>query len=168
MQWREWYDGLIKPGWTPEPSTIGLIWQILYPIILLTFGYVFVQAIRKKLPWQVAIPFAINFVANLLFTPIQFGLRNLPLAAADILIVLDHDSGDDAVGLETPSLGRDRAGALSHLGIAGNDVATLDHLVEPLTTVPACITRPSIHDKRPNTACRCRDDRSKSGFWRFP
>ena len=88
MEWREWYDGLIKPSWTPEPSTIGLIWQILYPIILVTFGFVFVQAIRKKLRWQVAVPFAINLVANVLFTPIQFGLRNLPLAAADILIVL--------------------------------------------------------------------------------
>ncbi len=88
MEWREWYDGLIKPAWTPEPSTISLIWQILYPVILVTFGFVFVQAIRKKLPWQVTIPFAINLAANILFTPIQFGLRNLPLAAADILIVL--------------------------------------------------------------------------------
>ena len=32
-------------------------------------------------------PFAINLLANLLFTPIEFGLRNLPLASADILIV---------------------------------------------------------------------------------
>ena len=47
----------------------------------------FVQAIRKKLPWQVALPFAINLVANLIFTPIQFEMRNLPLAAVDILIV---------------------------------------------------------------------------------
>ena len=30
----------------------------------------------------------VNIVANLIFTPIQFGLRNLPLAAADILVVL--------------------------------------------------------------------------------
>ncbi len=35
----------------------------------------------------VAVPFAINLVSNLIFTPIQFGMRNLPLAAADILIV---------------------------------------------------------------------------------
>jgi tryptophan-rich sensory protein len=35
----------------------------------------------------VALPFAINLVANLIFTPIQFGLRNLPLAAVDILVV---------------------------------------------------------------------------------
>jgi benzodiazapine receptor len=32
-------------------------------------------------------PFSINLVANLIFTPIQFGLRNLTLAAADILVV---------------------------------------------------------------------------------
>ena len=30
---------------------------------------------------------AINLVANLIFTPIQFGMRNLPLASVDILIV---------------------------------------------------------------------------------
>jgi tryptophan-rich sensory protein len=30
MDWMAWYDGLEKPSWTPSPSTIGLIWQILY------------------------------------------------------------------------------------------------------------------------------------------
>ncbi len=87
MTWLEWYDALAKPSWTPEPATIGLIWRILYPVIVLTFGFVFVQAIRGKLPWLVALPFAINLIANLLFTPIQFGLRNLPLAAVDIVVV---------------------------------------------------------------------------------
>lgn len=87
MEWKTWYDSLEKPSWTPEPSTIGLIWQILYPIILVSFGFVFVQALRKKVPWKVALPFGINLVANVIFTPIQFGLRNLPLAAVDILIV---------------------------------------------------------------------------------
>ena len=78
---------LAKPGWTPSPATIGLIWRILYPIIIATFSFVFVQAIRRKVPWTVALPFAINLVANLVFTPIQFGLRNLPLASIDIRIV---------------------------------------------------------------------------------
>lgn len=87
MTWMDWYNSLAKPSWTPEPATIGLIWQILYPMILVTFGFVFVQTIRKKVPWNAALPFAINLVANLIFTPIQFGLRNLPLAAVDILIV---------------------------------------------------------------------------------
>ncbi len=88
IPWVEWYGSLAKPSWTPAPRTIGTIWQILYPVIIVTFGFVFVQAARKKLPWIVALPFAINLVANLVFTPIQFGWRNLPLAAADILVVL--------------------------------------------------------------------------------
>jgi tryptophan-rich sensory protein len=48
---------------------------------------VFVQFARGRLPLLVALPFAINLVANLIFTPIQFGMRNLPLAAVDILVV---------------------------------------------------------------------------------
>jgi tryptophan-rich sensory protein len=83
----DWYEGLAKPAWTPAPATIGLIWQILYPIIVISFGFVFVQAVRGKVSWMVALPFAINFVANLIFTPIQFGMRNLPLASIDILVV---------------------------------------------------------------------------------
>ena len=31
---REWYDTLILPSWTPEPKVIGIIWSILYPIII--------------------------------------------------------------------------------------------------------------------------------------
>lgn len=87
MTWIDWYNSLQKPSWTPQPSTIGTIWQVLYPVILITFGFVFVQAIRKQTPWKAALPFVINLVANLIFTPIQFGLRNLPLAALDIVIV---------------------------------------------------------------------------------
>jgi translocator protein len=60
MPWIDWYNSLAKPTWTPAPGTIGMIWQM---------------------------PFAINMVANLIFTPIQFGMRNLPLAAVDILVV---------------------------------------------------------------------------------
>ncbi len=87
MDWMTWYNGLAKPSWTPTPATIGLIWQILYPMILISFGFVFWQALRGKVGRLVALPFGINLVANLIFTPIQFGLRNLPLAAVDILIV---------------------------------------------------------------------------------
>ena len=39
----DWYQSLAKPSWTPAPRSIGLIWQILYPFMIVTFGYVFVQ-----------------------------------------------------------------------------------------------------------------------------
>ena len=86
--WLQWYEGLQKPGWTPEPATIGLIWQVLYPLIAFSCIFVFLKACRGNLPWRVALPFAINLVANLAFTPIQFGLRNLLLASFDISVVL--------------------------------------------------------------------------------
>ena len=87
MTWIEWYDSLAKPSWTPAPSTISLIWIILYPIIVASFGFVFIQALRRKVGWKVAVPFAVNLVANLLFMPIFAGLRSVPLAAVDIVIV---------------------------------------------------------------------------------
>jgi benzodiazapine receptor len=87
MTWMDWYNSLAKPSWTPAPATISLIWTILYPLILVSFGFVFVQAFRGKVPWLLALPFAVNLVANLLFMPIFAGLRNVPLACADILIV---------------------------------------------------------------------------------
>ncbi len=31
MPWLDWCNSLAKPNWTPAPSTIGLIWQILLP-----------------------------------------------------------------------------------------------------------------------------------------
>ena len=87
MSWMEWYNSLVKPAWTPEPATIGMIWQILYPVIFITFLFVLVQAIRKKVPWKTMLPFVINMAANLAFTPIQFWLRSLFFAAVDILVV---------------------------------------------------------------------------------
>ncbi len=87
MTWIDWYNSLAKPSWTPAPSTISLIWMILYPVILVSFAFVLVQAIRRKIPRMVALPFVINLITNLLFMPTFAGLRNVPLAAVDIMIV---------------------------------------------------------------------------------
>lgn len=87
MTWMQWYDNLAKPAWTPSPGTISLIWTLLYPVIAVSFGYVFVQVFRRNLPRGIALPFAINLIANLLFMPIFAGLRSLPGSAVDILIV---------------------------------------------------------------------------------
>jgi benzodiazapine receptor len=76
MDWMDWYNGLAKPSWTPSTS-----------IILVTFGFVFVQAFRGKVPCSLALAFAVNLVANLLFMPIFAGLRNVSLAAVDVVIM---------------------------------------------------------------------------------
>ncbi|MEE4244747.1 MAG: TspO/MBR family protein [Kangiellaceae bacterium] len=87
MSFMQWYNSLAKPSWTPDPSFIGTMWSIIYPIMFVTFLIVFIQIGRSKWPKSLAWPFVINIVANLAFTPIQFGLRNLTLASLDILLV---------------------------------------------------------------------------------
>lgn len=83
-----WYSALIKPSWAPPAWIFGPVWTILYILIAISFGTVFYKVVKKKLPSKYAIPFILNLVFNLIFTPIQFGLRNNFLAAIDILLVL--------------------------------------------------------------------------------
>ena len=83
-----WYQTLIKPSWAPQSWLFGPVWMVLYAIIAATFGTVFYKAFTGKLPWIVALPFALNLVFNFAFTPLQFGLKNNLLAAIDIVFVL--------------------------------------------------------------------------------
>jgi len=83
-----WYDALDKPSWTPPPSVIGTIWTIVYPLIAIATVASVYKVVRGELPRIILVPLVINLAANVAFTPIQFGLRNLPLATADIAIIL--------------------------------------------------------------------------------
>lgn len=84
----EWYSALAKPWFAPPSYVFGLVWGILYPIIFLTFGYVFYKVLKGAWPKSIAVPFALNLIFNLLFSPIQFGLQNNLLAALDITLAV--------------------------------------------------------------------------------
>lgn len=83
-----WYSQLVKPTWAPPSWLFGPVWSVLYIIIFISFGTVFYKVFNKELPAALAIPFVLNIIFNLLFTPIQFVLKNNYLAALDILLVL--------------------------------------------------------------------------------
>jgi translocator protein len=83
-----WYTQLIKPLWAPPSWVFGPVWTVLYALIAVSFGAVFYKAFTRKIPWIVALPFGLNLVFNLAFTPLQFGLQNNFLAAIDIVFVL--------------------------------------------------------------------------------
>ena len=88
MNTYNWYSQLIKPSWAPPSWLFGPVWTVLYAIIAVTYGTVFYRAFTGKLSWLVALPFILNLIFNLIFTPIQFGLKNNLLAAIDILLVV--------------------------------------------------------------------------------
>lgn len=88
MKTYESYQALLKPTWSPPAWIFGPVWTVLYLIIAASYGYVFYLFATKKIPFIVVLPFILNLIFNLAFTPIQFGLKNLPLASIDIVFVL--------------------------------------------------------------------------------
>lgn len=82
------YSDYIKPSWAPPRYLFGPVWTILYIIIFISFGKVFLMAYHKQIPFLVVLPFILNLIFNFLFTPLQFGLKNNLLASIDILLVL--------------------------------------------------------------------------------
>lgn len=82
------YQELIKPSWAPPSYLFAPVWTVLYSLIAISFGKVFLMAWQKKISYLVALPFALNLVFNFSFTTIQFGLKNNYLASLDILLVL--------------------------------------------------------------------------------
>ncbi len=82
------YAELVRPSWAPPSWLFGPVWSVLYALIAVSFGYVGVLYFQRKIPFLVVLPFVLNLVFNLLFTPLQFGLKNNLLASIDIVLVL--------------------------------------------------------------------------------
>lgn len=88
MNTYNWYSTLIKPSWAPPSYLFGPVWSVLYFLILISFGKVFMLFFEKKISWLVALPFILNLFFNFIFTYFQFTLKNNLLASIDILLVL--------------------------------------------------------------------------------
>jgi len=82
------YQNFIKPSFAPPSWIFGPVWSVLYLIIAVSFGSVFLKIIRKEIPLAVGVPFVLNLLFNFLFTYLQFGLKNNFLASIDIILVL--------------------------------------------------------------------------------
>jgi tryptophan-rich sensory protein len=85
---QNWYSHLIKPSWAPPSWLFGPVWSVLYILIAISFGKVFLMAWQGRIGFIVILPFILNLIFNFAFSPIQFTLQNNFLAAIDILLVL--------------------------------------------------------------------------------
>jgi len=81
------YSALVLPSFAPPAWIFGPVWTVLYILIFLSFGWTLLQVIRKRFPHALLPPFAINLIANLLWTPLFFRWQNFDLALLDIILV---------------------------------------------------------------------------------
>jgi tryptophan-rich sensory protein len=86
IQTASWYAGIIKPSWAPPSYLFGPVWTVLYAIIAVTFIYVVYLWAKKRISFSTVLPFFLNLIFNISFSPIQFGFRNFGLATVDILL----------------------------------------------------------------------------------
>jgi tryptophan-rich sensory protein len=82
-----WYQTLTRPRWAPPSWLFGPVWTILYILIAISFGKVFMLFSAKQISFMVALPFILNLIFNIAFTPIQFGLKNNLLGSIDVILV---------------------------------------------------------------------------------
>jgi benzodiazapine receptor len=81
-----YYEKLDKPSFAPPQWLFGVVWSILYPIILASFGFTLWKVYQGLYPATLVAPILINLASNAAFTFFQFKLRNNFLALIDILI----------------------------------------------------------------------------------
>lgn len=86
--YQEFYANVRLPSWAPPDWLFGVAWGIIYPLFIAATALTVWRASKGRAPWSMVWLLAANWVANLLFTPIQLGLEPLWPASLDILVVV--------------------------------------------------------------------------------
>jgi len=88
VETKKQYQNYTKPSWAPPSWLFGPVWAVLYVIIAISFGYVGYFFLVGAIPGLVALPFLLNLIANVAYSPIQFQLHNFKLATVDVFLIL--------------------------------------------------------------------------------
>ncbi len=77
-----WYKDLAKPPGTPPPWLFGPVWSVLYLMMGVAVG----RLIHRR-SWQAVWVFVMQFVLNLIWTPVFFGAQQVAAALAIIVAI---------------------------------------------------------------------------------
>jgi tryptophan-rich sensory protein len=80
-----WYQS-IKPSITPPNLVFPIVWSILFFLIALSLYFAWIKS-SKKQKKTIMILFGINFILNILWSVIYFGMQNPSLALAEIVLL---------------------------------------------------------------------------------
>ncbi len=82
-----WYQTLHKPPFTPANWIFGPVWTLLYALMGIALGFVWVKGLHKK-SVKIAFSFFLAQLAvNFLWSAVFFGMRS-PLLGLFIIVVL--------------------------------------------------------------------------------
>jgi tryptophan-rich sensory protein len=80
-----WYEGLIKPSFAPPNWLFAPVWTALYILMGISFYLVLKKGTRASKNRDALFIFGIQLALNAIWSPIFFGLKNVPLAMLVII-----------------------------------------------------------------------------------
>jgi translocator protein len=87
-----WFDALVKPAIYPPAATFGIVWAILYAMMGVAVALVGAAWGARGRGLAIAV-FAAQFLVNLAWSPVFFGMRQITgglivIAVLDLLVVV--------------------------------------------------------------------------------
>ena len=82
----EWYKG-IKPSITPPNWVFPVVWNFLFLLISFSLYFAWTSSKNKKQKKKVALVFGINFILNILWSVLFFGLKKTSIAFIEIILL---------------------------------------------------------------------------------
>ena len=81
----DWYQS-IKPSLTPPNWVFPVVWNFLFLLIAFSLYFALVNSKNKNQKKKVVLVFGINFILNILWSVLFFGLKMLQLAFVEVII----------------------------------------------------------------------------------
>lgn len=82
-----WYATLAKPDFSPPNWLFAPAWTLLYTLMGISVYLVWQKGVAKKEVRAALVFFGIQLALNALWSPLFFGLKNLGLAFAEIILM---------------------------------------------------------------------------------
>lgn len=82
----EWYQN-IKPSITPPNWVFPIVWNILFILISFSLYFAWTNSKNKKQKNKIILVFGINFILNILWSVLFFGLKLTTLAFIEIILL---------------------------------------------------------------------------------
>jgi tryptophan-rich sensory protein len=82
-----WYAGLVKPALNPPSWVFAPVWTTLYALMGVALFMVWREGMEKKEARRAVRLFALQLILNALWSPIFFGMHDLSLAFADLVLM---------------------------------------------------------------------------------